>query len=60
MKKMMIAVLLLTAAPSAAQAATTGGVYKTWGLCGTQFPGLGFLGHVFLLPCRVTETPSNA
>lgn len=60
MKKVLIATLLLASMPSAADAARTPGVVRVWGLCGTDFPGLGWAGVVFLLPCRVLETPSNA
>ncbi len=59
MKKALIAALLIAAAPSAATAQSKG-IMQTWGLCGTEFPGLGFLGRIFLLPCRVPMTPSNA
>jgi hypothetical protein len=60
MKKILIATLLLASAPSAAYATQTPGVVRVWGLCGTDFPGLGWAGHIFLLPCRILETPSNA
>ena len=60
MKKLVIAALLLSAVASDAQASTAGGGGRKWGLCATQFPGLGFLGAVFLLPCSVLDTPANA
>lgn len=58
MKKVLIAALILTSTPTTAYASNAGG--RTWDLCPTAFPGLGFLGHVFILPCRVLDTPSNA
>lgn len=60
MRKVLIAALLLASTPSAAQATSYDGVGRIWGLCGTDFPGLGWAGHIFLLPCRVLETSSNA
>jgi len=60
MKKIMIAALLLAAAPAPAIAANHG-LEKTWGVCGTAFPGLGFAGVMsFMLPCVVMGTPSHA
>ncbi len=60
MKKLMIAALLLTAMASDAQASTAGGGGRKWDLCATEFPGLGHLGAIFLLPCSILETAANA
>jgi len=61
MKKIVIAALVLAFASGPAAAYSSNkGMDQTWGLCETDFPGLGFFGHIFVLPCRVTQTPSNA
>jgi len=56
LKKLLIAALMLTAASSPVYASNAGG--RTWDLCYTTFPGLGFFGVRFLLPCRVGDTPA--
>jgi hypothetical protein len=56
MKKLVIASLVLTSVASTPALANNKGG-RTWDLCGTQFPGLGFWWFcIFLLPCRVSDT----
>jgi len=53
MKKLLIAALVMAAAPGAAQAGT-GSV-----TCWTAFPGLGWLNHLFEIQCDAINNPGG-